>query len=57
MTPIGELPSGQRGVTEQMADAKEFTSAPTADPRPTGCTCQKCIPIPPGPPACLRCIK
>ncbi len=52
---IRELPCGQRGVTEQMADAKEFTGSPSADIRPGGCKCQKCLPPPPGP--CVDCGK
>lgn len=44
MASGGELSSGQRGVTEQMADAKEFTASPSADVRPGGCKpCTRCI--------------
>lgn len=55
MAPIGELPSGKRGVTEQMADAKEFTGSPSMDVRPSGCKCQKCIQPPPSP--CRDCVQ
>lgn len=54
MAPIRELPSSQRGVTEQMADAKEFAASPSADVRPKGCKpcirCQECKP-------CVDCAR
>lgn len=43
MASRGELPSSQRGATEQMADAKEFAASPSADVRPKGCKpCIRC---------------
>lgn len=58
MPPFGELPSSQRGVTAEMADAKEFSvSSPLEGPIPSGCRCQKCLPPPPAPCTDCKCSK
>lgn len=56
MSSIGELPSGQRGATEAMADAKEFAvSTSSVGGEPTGCKPGPCLPQPPNCTNCETC--
>lgn len=58
VTSSGELTSSQRGINEQMTDAKEFTdqSSPSIG-KLTGCKPVPCATCKPCQPACLKCQK